>query len=203
MLSFKDHSSDSFLLDLFWGEELFCTVVKKLFFKELRRLSSLLDFAEFKQRWRELEVKIAKQEVIKLLSKKGYLSDELRQKLALKHFSDESIEQAISFTQTSGYIDDEIEIQRLVKSSLRKGKGPKAVLHQLKQKRIAAPLINEARTPLFEGEKSALEAWVQKKYGSIDFADRVQRQKVIGQLIRRGFSPELIFSTLNGHEDWH
>ncbi len=203
MLNVKDNLADSSLLDLFWGEDLFCSVFKKLFFRELNRLISLVDFAEFEEKWRALESKIAKQEVVKLLSRKGYLSDELRQKLALKRFSKEAIEHAISFGQKGGYVNDDVEIERIVRGALRKGKGPQAVLHQLKQKRVSEALIKEVRAPLFEQEKHALEEWVRKKYGAIDFPDRIQRQKIIGQLMRRGFSSEAIFSTLNRFEDWH
>jgi len=200
-LCLRDNLSDSFLIDVYWDEELLCSVYKKLFLKELSALASTPSRQEFLQVFALLETKLAKRTVVHVLAKKGYLSQELQKKLTAKGFSKAAIEHAIAFGQSGGFIDDEQELKRVIRSELRKGRGSQAILFKLKQKRVPEEQLHLLREEILKGEKQALEDWMRKRGISKDVSDRKQRQKLYAQLMRRGFSSEAIRSVLN--DDWH
>ncbi len=197
----KNSPDDSFSIDVYWEEEFLHTVDRKLFFKELTALPPVLTRQEFSQVFFLLEVKLAKRLVVRLLARKGYLSRELEKKLSSKGFSIAAIEQAITFGQKGGYIDDEQELQRLIRSEMRKGSGPQAIVMKLKHKRVSEEQLKSIKEELRHRELTSLQEWLAKKRIEVDIGDFKQRQKLYAQLMRRGFSAEAISSVLKN--DWN
>lgn len=193
----KNNPSHLLDLDIYWEDELLYTVNKKMFFKELQRLTNCPSRQEFIQTFSLLEVKLAKQAVVNLLARKGYLSQELEKKLSAKGFSPQAIDQAISSAKRGGYVDDAQELARFMRSEARKGRGPQMTLFKLKQKQVPEEALQQIKSDMFGSEHQVLQEWVKKKRIDSNFKDHKERHRCYAQLMRRGFSLEAIRAVFN------
>ncbi len=76
----------------------------------------------------------AKAEAFKLLSKRDYLSEELKRKLIQKGFSEEEVEETILYLKKEGYLNDEELIKRYKELSIQKGESPLKLRSKLYRK---------------------------------------------------------------------
>lgn len=144
----------------------------------------------------------AKKKAMDLLLHNDRTEEELRQKLYLKGFDDESIECAISYVKGFGYVNDVRYATRYVEIYQNR-KSRRILMQELKKKGVSASVIELA----FENWVSDLEALhyaLGKKVKSkeeLASCSYEQLQKIMSYLFRKGFSMQDIRNTLEDFTD--
>jgi SOS response regulatory protein OraA/RecX len=196
-LSFCLKNENRNVLVLCWEGEVWREVDKTLFISELSKFPSQLRWEEFLERFAQLEEKIAKKQALLLLAKRSYLSSDLESKLLAKGISLKASQMAIAFCQSKGFLNDDQEMVRLVQKEQRKGLGTRAIFCKLKHnKQIEDHRLRQALDQTELSEKEVLEKWLLKNAKKIKLEDPLEKRKLIAKLIRRGFSPDLVFNSL-------
>lgn len=196
-LSIEFKKNDRKILSILWDGTLWRELPKALFFSELKKIPQTVEWGEFLKQFKALEEKVARKEALILLSKRSYLSSDLEAKLISKALSEAASHAAIAFCREKGYLNDAQEIARLITKEQKKGLGPKAIFFKLKQKkRINDHQLLHGLGQTELSEKQALEKWLEKNSRKIKRSDHLEMRKLMAKLIRRGFSAEVVFSTL-------
>lgn len=138
---------------------------------------------------------------LRLLARRDYGTEELRQRLLAKEFPAAAVEQVIIRGIELGYLDDARHVERLTRALLTTGRavGPLLTL-ELRRRGLPDELI---RTALVEarasgGEDEALRALISRRFPDFDYtaaADR-ERRRVVLFLQRRGFALDRILTEL-------
>lgn len=165
-------------------------VQKSLFWPHLNVFKGANSLEEFEERFSILEAKLCKLAAFRLLSIKGRFSQELRQKLFLKNFSEQAIEFALKECQRLGYLNDTQAKEGLIRKLQRKGYGSRIIAAKLKASGAEDP------QEMFEESQSFLLQLLKKKY------QRVPREKAIQALLRRGFEYGSILDALKSLESY-
>jgi regulatory protein len=149
------------------------------------------------------EVKKAKKRLARLVARRYYSEKELRDKL--NQFSEEEIEEAISWAKEQRFIDDERFSRAFIHDALLfKPQGRRLILVSLSKKGIDDSLsefvLNEEYPEELEVE---LAEKVAQKYANTmrEQDDKKRFTKLCGYLLRRGFPDHLVYdvakNTLN------
>jgi regulatory protein len=141
------------------------------------------------------------QRAFRLLSYRPRTVVEMRGRLLEKEWATpEIVEQVISRLQTLNYLNDEDYAERFVTARLERGPvGAIRLRHDLRQKRLASPTIDEAVRQVYaehpeeELIAAAAQRWLARKGTPEAPADA---QKLFAFLMRRGFSPSLVYRTV-------
>lgn len=195
-LHLEEVENNSLLIRVGWGDEWEQVVSKSLFARSLGKLRACRDKEEFLSVFRELELRIARAEAVRLLARKGYFSHEMRQKLLLKGLSEEAVSQVVQACVQKGYIDDAGRAQGVVRRELKKGHGLRYIDRMLQSKNVARGTV------LATEEETSLRAYLRKQSSKIDLSDKQQRTKLIAKLLRRGYSYEMVRSVLDCKEEF-
>lgn len=128
--------------------------------------------------------------VINRLAARDYSENQLRSKMRQREHTQEEIDEAIGKVIEQGYLSDE----RFVKSYVRQKSevqswGKQKIRMGLIQAGVCSHLIDDALSSV-DWDGGWLEAYY-KKYGLTQPVDRKDRQKRIGYIARRGFSPRI------------
>ena len=125
----------------------------------------------------------AKAYLFRILARRGYFSTELRTKLLRKGYSETVVDQVLRFCVEKGFINDEERCTRVIQSEKAKGRGPRRIAALLRSKGVSCEVEEIDQ----ENEIQKLLPKLQKKY---------ERQKLIQNLVRRGFDLEPILRQL-------
>lgn len=136
---------------------------------------------------------------LRLLTRRDYGTQELRQRLLAKGFPADAVEQAIARGITLGYLDDVRHVERLTRSLLTTGRaaGPRLVL-ELRRRGLPEELIRATLEDSRGAEEQALQTLISRRFPTFDFAgaDDRERRRVILFLQRRGFPLDRILNEL-------
>ena len=127
------------------------------------------------------EKKKAKSALLRLLAKRDYPSEALKQKLLGKGFSEEIAKEMLDWAKEQGFVDDARYIGAFVNQEIRRCRSPVAIRWKLRAKGLSpevAPQISRAT------QKEQIKKLLPKLSSD--------RRKAMGALYRRGFSSELI-----------
>lgn len=131
-------------------------------------------------------MKKAKDYAFKLLSKKDYFENELRNKLVKKGFSQEEINDVISYLKQEGYLNDKKLLQRYKELAIEKGKSPLSL-----RKKLYLKGIYDIEFSYEEELQSAIHLLKFKYKKGKNYADIVKFLK------NRGFSYSVIQEAAN------
>lgn len=136
---------------------------------------------------------LARSYSLKLLSRQAYHSSSLLVKMKQAGLPKEACAGAIQFCKEKGYLDDEMFLQSKIRSLKGAGKSQKEIAFRVKK--MGVSYCDSG------GDKEALLLCLSKKYPKwkILLKDQKNKRKLIGALLRRGFSSELIWSVLESH----
>lgn len=142
----------------------------------------------------------AKATVYRLLKFRPRSEHEIVAKLKDKKFSSDTIEQVICFCKKCGLIDDAIFAKGWISSRLAKPLGLRKIQQELKAKGITDEIITTQLKEMTRNydETKAVEHIIQKRakiYQGLD-STTIQR-RLEGYLLRRGFSPEMVYKGLS------
>jgi len=121
-----------------------------------------------------------------LLAKKAYFSKQLKAKLVEKGYGEEEIASFMAQLTERGWLNDQELAERYVARQIEKGNGARVVAMKLREKAGNIDCV-------IEESEEALAAFVRKRYLK-DLPEK--KNKVIGALMRRGFSYDLIKKVL-------
>ncbi len=150
---------------------------------------------------------------LKYLGMKPRTAYEISQRLGEKGWGQPVIEDVLTRLQSEGYIDDAVYAQEWVSQRVRnRGKGKLWVGHELRQKGVSKPYIEEALSRLSEEDEydSALQLG-SKKWRSLSGELLDKKRKTGAFLQRRGFSGGVVSRVMrelggrgdmNGLDDW-
>lgn len=195
-LELRLKKEDPKVVFLLWEGEVWKEVSKLLFFNELKKIPSDVDWGSFLERFSLVEEKVGKRYALYLLSQRALLSSELEDKLLSKGVSSIVAKAIARDCIEKGFLDDRQEVGRLVAKELKKGQSAKAVFFKLRsKKRIDESLLRE-HLEASSSDADVLQKWLAKHAQKIDRNDPQEMRKWAAKLCRKGFSPELVFKTL-------
>lgn len=127
----------------------------------------------------------AKVSALRMLSRRNYFSQELREKLLQKGFPEKEV--AETLRSLANYLDDDQQLKRFVEAKQRRGYGPLAIRWKLRGKCTADVKIS------LEEQIEAIRAFLEKRYPNREKEDA---KRIFAALQRRGFSIEAITKSL-------
>lgn len=143
----------------------------------------------------------SKEAAIQLLSRRDHGEYELYQKLSLKGYDDDAIQDAVNFCLDHHYLDDLRFAKSQIRQHVYKGHGERRIRQELKQKRVTESVIEKAfeeePQDWFELAKHAAE----KKFKGIEAKDQKEYAKQVRFLQYRGYSFEQINYALSSENE--
>lgn len=139
---------------------------------------------------RLIVIKRAKLRAMHLLSDMGRTESQLRTKLKQGGYEEDAVEAAIRYVKSFGYIND-MEYARSFIDSRKDRKSKKELYAALLQKGVPAEIVEQVFEEADYGEKDsrqAIEALMRKRSYNPETADVKEKQKMMGYLMRKGFS---------------
>ena len=135
----------------------------------------------------------AKDYAFRLLGLRRMTEYEIRQKLMLRHYPQDEIEEAIAACLHYGYINDDQYVSDYISDAFRiKEWGKNKIFIALRKKGIPSDVINEKIASCSVDERDILKRLFERKYRSAQSLSWPDKQKIAAQLARRGFSYPLI-----------
>jgi SOS response regulatory protein OraA/RecX len=190
----KPHPYDKSLVQLFSETEFLFNLPLKL--SKKITLKGWGDHESFLAHIYEKALPLAKETAAYLLSRKTYLSHELKDKLLSKGYSETVSNETIHFFLSHGYLNDSSWTQHFVEKLIRKGKGPKLILLEGKQKKISLEELNEHISHLYPENVQIEKALHTLKKSFQDLSTPKDKQKAYQKLLQKGFSNEIIQEVL-------
>ncbi len=137
---------------------------------------------------------------LNFLSRRMRSEKEVYNKLIEKEINDEIIQKTIDFLKKYNYINDEIFVKHYIKDKLNlKGHGKKKIVYDLKELGIDINIIEnyfDENYDFIESEEETALKLARKKAKNLDLTDFKQKKKLNDFLLRRGFSYDIIKSTI-------
>ncbi|MEZ3486731.1 MAG: RecX family transcriptional regulator [Lachnospiraceae bacterium] len=145
--------------------------------------------------------KRAKARALHLLNDMGRTESQLRMKLLKGGYPEEVVDEAVAYVKSFGYIND-AEYARSFIEGRKDRKSRMELYAALCRKGIAREEAEQALTDYYDGEDSrtAIEAILRKKKFDPQTADYIQKQKMGGYLMRKGFRYDEIRHALSIRE---
>jgi regulatory protein len=124
----------------------------------------------------------------RLLARRPYSRAEIRRSLTARQFAPETVDGALARLESLGYVDDQAFARFWVENRERfRPRSPQALRHELRQKGLAADVIEAALSAL-DARESAVRA-AQEPLRRLRGLTRSEAQNRLGAfLARRGFS---------------
>jgi regulatory protein len=142
----------------------------------------------------------ARARALDLLARREHSIAELRAKLADREFNAEEIDSALARLSTEGLVSDERFVEAFVSAHRRRGQGPHRIRAELRQKGVAAELI-EQHLAASVTEWTELARQVRaRRFGARPPRDFHERARQARFLEMRGFSADAIRGALKGDE---
>lgn len=85
-----------------------------------------------------------KESALQLLSRRGHGEYELYQKLLLKGFEIEKVDEAMTYCREHQYLDDLRYAKSQVRQHVAKGHGERRICQELNQKRVSSEIVEQA-----------------------------------------------------------
>jgi len=129
---------------------------------------------------------------------------ELSQRLKKKSFSPQVIKETVDFLREKKFIGDEDFARMWISSRIKKNLGIKRLRQELNLKGISKEIIEKEIENLKTdySEEEVVERIVQEKLARIKIADlQKAKSRICGYLMRRGFSGEAIYNSINKIKD--
>lgn len=146
----------------------------------------------------EIVLKRAKRKAMSLLQSMDRTESELRDRLLRQDFPEETVDQAVRYVKSFGYVDDRRYAESFILS--RKGrKSRREIYAELSGKKIDGEIVDEMMARCYEESDSgeALRHLLRKKHYDPSRASVEEKQKLYAYLARKGFSYGEIKKALN------
>lgn len=171
-----------------------------LYNKELKTYNVKENEALSEQNYSDIVQMLSKRATVRamnLLKTKDYTQKELINKLELSYYPKKSIDDALTYVERYGYINDKRYVENYIAFKASK-KSRKQIEQLLKEKGIDSDIIESALEAYYgdssECEEGLILSMLKKKYGNIPMEelDYKQKQKMMAYMYRKGFSMDTI-----------
>lgn len=171
-----------------------------LYNKELKTYNIKENEAISEQNYNDIVQMLSKRATVRamnLLKTKDYTKKELINKLELSYYPKKSINDALTYVEHYGYINDKRYVENYITFKASK-KSRKQIEQSLKEKGIDSEIIENALEVYYgdssECEENLILSTLKKKYGNIPMEeiDYKQKQKMMTYMYRKGFSMDTI-----------
>lgn len=137
----------------------------------------------------EVILKRAKLKSMHLLNDMDRTEDQLRAKLRQGGYTEDIIDVAVNYVKSCGYINDDAYVRRFIENRKDK-KSKKEIYAALCQKGVKKEQIETALEECYERDDSyaAIARLLAKKKYSPDSATDAEKRRILGYLLRKGFS---------------
>lgn len=141
----------------------------------------------------EVLVKRAKLRAMHLLEVMDRTEEQLRTRLKRDSYPDDIIEIAMQYVKSFGYINDENYAKRYVENK-KTSKSKIEIKMALLQKGVPQEGVQNAIEECYEmeDESAAIQRILEKKRFSKETATDLEKQKMYGYLLRKGFHYEVV-----------
>lgn len=132
----------------------------------------------------------AKKKALRLLEVQDRTEQQLYQKLIEQGYPESVVEQAIFYVKSFHYIDDSRYAGNYVRYR-QETKSKRQLKLELYKKGVPSDVVEQVLEEEYEGdERELIRRHMEKKHFCIENADVKERNRMIGYLLRRGFSLE-------------
>ena len=143
------------------------------------------------------EIEVAHERALTFLSYRPRSAQEVRRRLAEKGISPDAIETVIDRLRQAGLLDDRAFARFWIENRQQfKPRGGRALRHELRQKGVAGPIIEEALASLDEDE-AAYQAALARARRYVDADETTFRKRLGDFLTRRGFDYAVVRDVLD------
>ena len=144
----------------------------------------------------------ARSAALRLLSRRDYTTAEIRARLTDREFDAEEIDAAILSLSEAGLLNDRRVASAHVRTASQvKNRGRLRIRRELEARGIEKTQISEALAELPEADETAgIDTFLRRKRLPSKLQP-AERRRLIGQLMRRGFSADAISKALRRQTD--
>jgi regulatory protein len=129
-------------------------------------------------------------EALRMVARRGYFTEELREKLQKKGYPEEEIADALEKLTALGYLNDEERRRCFIEKKQKRGYGPAAIALQLKAKGGGEVEMSG------EEERAVIVHFLEKRHPTWRASSWEEKRRLFARLQRRGFSTDLIHQIL-------
>ncbi len=134
---------------------------------------------------------------LRLLTRRDYTTTELRTKLLDREFPEPEVAAAIADLAHEGFVNDRRVAESFVRvASNLKGRGRHRIERELEQRGVDRGIIREVLAGLLVADEVASIRRFLERKRLPDRLSPAEHRRTFGQLMRRGFSADLIASAL-------
>jgi len=144
----------------------------------------------------------ARATALRLLTRRDYTTKELRTKLLDRDLPEAEVTAVLADLADAGVVNDRRVAEAFVRvASTLKGRGRLRISRELEQRGVDRAIIRDALAALpVDDETAAIRRFLDKKHLPVRLSP-AEHRRVFGQLVRRGFSADLIAKALRGRGD--
>lgn len=144
----------------------------------------------------------ARATALRLLTRRDYTTSELRTKLLDREIPEDEVMSVLAELAESGALNDRRVAEAFVRSaSALKGRGRIRISRELEQRGVDRAIIREALANLpVADETTSIRRYLERKRLPARLSP-AEHRRVFGQLVRRGFSADLIATALRNRTD--
>ena len=141
----------------------------------------------------------ARATALRLLTRRDYTAKELRTKLLDRDLPETEVDSVLADLAAEGAVSDRRVAESFVRvASMLKGRGRLRISRELEQRGIDRDIIRDALAALpVADETAAIRRFLERKHLPARL-NPSEHRRLFGQLVRRGFSADLIARTLRG-----
>jgi regulatory protein len=140
---------------------------------------------------------------LRILGSKAYTVVEMRLKLGQRAEDSRDADEVLAQLREYGYLNDQRFAEGFATARLDNQRfGPKRVLQDLRQRRVAGPTAERTVQEVYENvdQTALIEEWIRRKYKAVPREGLFQEQKDLAsafrRLVRAGFRPGDIIKVL-------
>ena len=139
----------------------------------------------------------ARATALRLLTRRDYTAKELRTKLLERDVPEAEVTSVLTDLADAGVVNDRRVAESFVRvASTLKGRGRLRISRELEQRGIDRAIIRDALAALpVDDEAAAIRRFLDRKHLPARL-NPAEHRRVFGQLVRRGFSADLIAKAL-------
>ena len=141
----------------------------------------------------------ARATALRLLTRRDYTAKELRTKLLDRDVPEAEVASVLADLADAGIVNDRRVAESFVRvASTLKGRGRLRISRELEQRGVDRAIIRDALAGLpIEDETASIRRFLERKHLPARLSP-AEHRRVFGQLVRRGFSADLIAKALRG-----
>ena len=134
---------------------------------------------------------------LRLLTRRDYTAKELRTKLLDRELPEADVTSVLADLAEAGLVNDRRVAESFVRvASTLKGRGRMRISRELEQRGVDRAVIRDALAKLpIEDETASIRRFLERKHLPARLSP-AEHRRVFGQLVRRGFSADLIAKAL-------